>query len=124
MPNDTRTVGNPSGYDAETAAADLSQRAQSVARGIEESRSTAADGLDNAASAIQDHADDLPGGPTVRKFARAAAYRLSTTADYVRTHDSKRMMADVEAFVKSNPGPALIASAVFGFLVSRAMSRD
>ena len=69
--------------------------------------STAADGLDTAASALHDRADDLPGGETVREFAHATADRLSTSADYVRSHDATRMMADVETFVKSNPGPAL-----------------
>ena len=67
---------------------------------------------------------NLPGGETVRNFARAAADRLNSGADYVRSHDAKRMMADVEAFVKSNPGPALVVAAVFGFLVGRALSRD
>ena len=124
MSNDTRTAGNPAGLGAEAAAADLTERARNAVAGLAPSRSTAADGLDTAASAIQGSADDLPGGPTVRNFARATADRLSTTADYVRSHDPKRMMADLEAFVKSNPGPALVASAVFGFLLSRAMSRD
>ena len=65
-----------------------------------------------------------PGGETVRNVARATADRLSTGADYVRSHDAKRMMADVESFVKSNPGPALAIAAAFGFLLGRALSRD
>jgi hypothetical protein len=32
------------------------------------------------------------------------------------------MMADVETLVKNNPGPALMAAAVVGFLVGRAFS--
>ena len=36
----------------------------------------------------------------------------------------KRMMADVESFVKSNPGPALAVATAFGFLLGRALSRD
>ena len=32
------------------------------------------------------------------------------------------MMADVETLVKKNPGPALMAAAVVGFLVGRAFS--
>ena len=135
MPNKTRSVGNPTGDDADTAAGDLSQRARNAAASmtdaagdaaaaIDESRSTAADGLDTAASALHDRADDLPGGDTVRNVARATADRLSTSADYVRSHDAKRMMADVETFVKSNPGPALAVAAAFGFLLGRALSRD
>ena len=135
MPNKTRSAGNPSGDDADTLANDLSQRARNTAasmanatnnaaEAIDDSRSTAADGLDAAASALHDRVDDLPGGETVRSAARATADRLSTGADYVRSHNAKRMMADVETFVKSNPGPALAVAAVFGFLLGRALSRD
>ena len=67
---------------------------------------------------------DLPGGETVRNVARATADRLGSSAEYVRSHDAKRMMADVESFVKSNPGPALAVAAAFGFLLGRALSRD
>jgi len=102
----------------------VTDAAGDVAAAVAESRSTTADGLDSAASAIHDRADDLPGGDTVRNFARATADRLSTSADYVRSHDAKRMMADVETFVKSNPGPALAVAAAFGFLLGRALSRD
>jgi ElaB/YqjD/DUF883 family membrane-anchored ribosome-binding protein len=135
MPNQTRSTENSTRDDANTAAGDLTQRARKTAASmtatagdaaaaIDQSRSAAADGLDTAASALQDRADDLPGGETVRKVARATADRLSTSADYVRSHDAKRMMADVETFVKSNPGPALAVAAAFGFLLGRALSRD
>jgi ElaB/YqjD/DUF883 family membrane-anchored ribosome-binding protein len=102
----------------------MSDAARDAAATIDESRSTAADGLDAAASALHDRAADLPGGETVRNVARATADRLGSSAEYVRTHDAKRMMADVESFVKSNPGPALAVAAAFGFLLGRALSRD
>ena len=135
MTNKTRTVGNQTSNDADTPARDLSQRARdtgasvidaaaNAAGAIDDSRSTAADGLDAAASALRDRVDDLPGGETVRNVARATAERLSSGADYVRSHDAKRVMADVETFVKSNPGPALAVAAAFGFLLGRALSRD
>jgi ElaB/YqjD/DUF883 family membrane-anchored ribosome-binding protein len=109
---------------ARKAAASMSDAARDAAATIDESRSTAADGLDAAASALHDRAEDLPGGETVRSVARATADRLGSSAEYVRTHDAKRMMADVESFVKSNPGPALAVAAAFGFLLGRALSRD
>ena len=135
MPNKTRSDGYPTRDDADGMASDLTQQVQNAVASmtdaagaataaIDESRSTAADGLDTAASALHDRADDLPGGDTVRNFARATADRFSTSADYVRSHDAKRMMADVETFVKSNPGPALVVAAAFGFLLGRALSRD
>jgi len=135
MANTTRSGKSPMGDDLDTAVADLTKRARNAAASmtdaagdaataIDESRSTAADGLDSAASALHDRADDLPGGETVRHLARATANRLSTSADYVRSHNAKRMVADVETFVKGNPGPALVVAAAFGFLFARALSRD
>jgi ElaB/YqjD/DUF883 family membrane-anchored ribosome-binding protein len=135
MPNKSHSVGNPMGDDADTAFGGITQRtreaaaritdaAVDTAAAIDASRSTAADGLDTAASALDDRAADLPGGKTVRNVARATADRLSTSADYVRSHDARRMMADLETVVKSNPGPALVAAAAFGFLLARALSRE
>ena len=135
MPNKTTQDSNATTADVRTAARDITERARNaassvadaagdVAAALDEKRSTAADGLDTAASALYDRADDLPGGETVRNVARATADRFSTGADYVRSHDAKRMMADGESFVKSNPGPALAIAAAFGFLLGRALSRD
>jgi ElaB/YqjD/DUF883 family membrane-anchored ribosome-binding protein len=102
----------------------VTDAARDAAKRIDDSRSTAADGLDTAASALHERAANLPGGETVRNVARATADRLGSSAEYVRTHDAQRMMADVESFVKSNPGPALAVAAAFGFLLGRALSRD
>ena len=139
MPTKTTQGNNPTADEVRTAARDLTEgarnaatsmtdaardAARSAAATIDESRSTAADGLDAAASALHERAADLPGGETVRNVARATADRLGSSAEYVRTHDAKRMVADVESFVKSNPGPALAVAAAFGFLLGRAMSRD
>jgi ElaB/YqjD/DUF883 family membrane-anchored ribosome-binding protein len=135
MSNKTIQGSNPTTSEVSTAARDITERARNAASSVtdaagdaaaalDERRSTAADGLDTAASALYDRADDLPGGETVRNVARATADRLSTGADYVRSHDAKRMMADVESFVKSNPGPALAVAAAFGFLLGRVLSRD
>ena len=135
MPNKPNQGSNPTTADVSTAARNVTERARNAASSVtdaagdaaaalDERRSTAADGLDTAASALYDRADNLPGGETVRNVARATADRLSTGADYVRSHDAKRMMADVESFVKSNPGPALAVAAAFGFLLGRALPRD
>lgn len=98
--------------------------ARTATRKVDESRSMAADGLDSVASTVHERAADLPGGQRVKEFASAAADGLSTTADYVRSHDAKRMMADVETAVKNNPGPALLVAAAFGFVLGRALTRD
>jgi ElaB/YqjD/DUF883 family membrane-anchored ribosome-binding protein len=102
-------------------AADLGRTATHA---IDENRGAAATGLDKAASVLRDNAQSLPGGEKLSSVARSAADTLSSTAGYVRTHDANRMMTDVEALVKNNPGPSLLAAAAIGFLVGRAFSND
>ncbi|HTA67468.1 MAG TPA: hypothetical protein VK776_04295 [Bryobacteraceae bacterium] len=100
-------------------ASELGQMAEDK---IDNNRDAAATGLDKAASTLHDKAESLPGGEKVTSLAHATADKLSSTADYVRTHDVNRMMGDVETLVKNNPGPALLAAAAIGFLVARAFS--
>lgn len=127
---DENTVGNRAEAFGENVAArardakdSMSDMASNAAEKVDDGRSAAADRLTGAASAVHDRADSLP-GQKVREFAHAAADRLSTTADYVRTHDASRMAEDMETMVKNNPGPALLIAAAFGFLLGRALSRD
>ena len=91
---------------------------------IDENRDAAAGGLQKAATALHQNAGSLPGGEKVSGMAHAAAESLSTTATYVREHDVKKMMTDVEHLVKNNPGPSLLAAAVIGFLAGRAFSNN
>jgi ElaB/YqjD/DUF883 family membrane-anchored ribosome-binding protein len=97
---------------------------QAAAEKVDANRSSAASGLDSAASAIHEKADGLPGGESVKGAAHTAANALSSTADYVRENDVKSMLADAQKLVRNNPGPALLTAAVLGFLVARAISRD
>lgn len=134
MPDMNPPIGKPMSDEADAIAHRVTEgarKAESVGgvardavRRIDESRSTAADGLETAASTIHARASALPGGEKVREFAHAAADQLSTGANYVRSHDASRMMADVETLVKNNPGPALAFAAAFGFIVGRALSHD
>jgi ElaB/YqjD/DUF883 family membrane-anchored ribosome-binding protein len=123
VPNKTTQDSNATA-DVKTAARDMTEGARRAAASMSDAARDAAATIDAAASALHNRAEDLPGGETVRNVARATADRLGSSAEYVRTHDAKRMMADVESFVKSNPGPALAVAAAFGFLLGRALSRD
>jgi ElaB/YqjD/DUF883 family membrane-anchored ribosome-binding protein len=102
----------------------ISDMARTAKQTVDDSRQTAAERLGSAASAVRDRADQLPGGTKVQQFAHAAAERLSTTADYMRSHDAKRMLADVARVVKDNPGPSLVVAAAFGFVIGRTLTRD
>jgi hypothetical protein len=106
---------------AKSAPSDLGQMA---ADKVDQGRAAAADGLDSAASALHERADNLPGGEKVASAAHTAANALGSTAEYVRTNDLKSMMRDLQQVVKNHPGPALLTAAVLGFLLARTFSRD
>ncbi|MET0166875.1 MAG: hypothetical protein ABW318_17955 [Vicinamibacterales bacterium] len=119
-----RAVGEAAVNQATRTRDAVAQAAQSMADAVEESRAVTADRMEGAASVVRERTESLPGGPRVRQVARTAADGLTTTADYVRTHDLKGMAEAVEAVVKNNPGPALMVAAAFGFFLARALARD
>jgi len=88
---------------------------------VDASRESAASSLDSAASEIRAKADALPGGAQVSRFARRAADKIGGAAQYVREHDVKDVMSEVESFVKDHPTQALIGAVVVGFLAGRSM---
>jgi len=102
----------------------MAELGRSTADRIDQNRESAATGLESAAATLHEKADSLPGGEKVTNLAHTAADKISSTAEYVKRHDVNGMMADVEHFVKNNPGPSLLAAAVVGFLVGRAFSND
>jgi ElaB/YqjD/DUF883 family membrane-anchored ribosome-binding protein len=124
LKDSAEAIGEQATNRANEAKESMSDMARTATDKVNEGRETAADQLDGAASTVHDRADQLPGGPKVKEFAHAAADRLSTTADYMRSHDATRMMADVESLLKNNPGLALFVAAAFGFFIGRALSRD
>jgi ElaB/YqjD/DUF883 family membrane-anchored ribosome-binding protein len=121
MATSTR-VGNAADTAVSTVSDKVAETATQVKDTVDANRNVAAQGLEQAASTIRDKAGSLPGGDTVTDLAQTAADKLTATAGYVRETDVNTMMADVETLVKNNPGPALMAAAVVGFLVGRAFS--
>jgi ElaB/YqjD/DUF883 family membrane-anchored ribosome-binding protein len=124
MANKNASFGKELADRASEAKDSISDMARTATKKVDEGRSIAAERLEGVASAVQERVGELPGGQRVKELASAAADGLSTTADYVRTHDAKRMMADMETVVKNNPGPAMLVAAVFGFVLGRALTRD
>jgi ElaB/YqjD/DUF883 family membrane-anchored ribosome-binding protein len=109
----TASFGKELADRASEAKDSISDMARPATTKVDEGRSMAADRRDGVASAVQERLGELPGGQRVKEFA-----------DYMRTHDAKRMMADVESVVKNNPGPALLVAAVFGFVLGRSLTRN
>ena len=99
----------------------VSDLGRTASHKIDENRDTAATGIKNAATALHENADKLPGGENVNALAHAAAEKLNTTANYVRAHHVNQMMADLRQLVKNNPGPALLGAAAIGFMVGRSV---
>ena len=102
----------------------VSDFGRTAADKINENRGAAASGLEKAASAVHEKAASLPGGEKVAEVAHSTADKLTSTAEYVRDHDVKSMVADVERLVKNSPGPALLIAGVIGFLVGRAFTSN
>lgn len=109
---------------AATARQKVSDAGRQATDKIDEKRGPTADALENAASTLHQKAEDLPGGETVRSVAHSAAERLESTAGYIREHDVRAMLSDVEDMVKRNPGPSLLIAAAIGFLIGRAFRED
>ena len=118
---DPYSAGSAGDLGAKAAA---SRMGRAAAEKIDEGRTTAAEGLESAASTLHQKADALPGGQSVKGAAHKAADALDSTANYLRENDVKSMLSDVQKIVKNNPGSALLIAAALGFLVARSLSRD
>ncbi len=102
----------------------VSDLGRTAADRIDESRLSAAEGLERAAATLHDKAENIPGTDKIADLAHSTAHRMSSTAEYVRKHDVRSVMGDVEQLVKKNPGPALLGAVVLGFLLGRAFSSN
>lgn len=123
--NDTaQDVTNKMADAASTAKQKISDAGSQATDKIDEKRGAAADALENTASNIHEKAENLPGGETVRNVAHSTAEKLESTASYIREHDVRAMMSDVEQIVKRNPGPSLLIAVALGFLIGRAFRED
>jgi len=96
---------------------------------IDGKRSGAAESMAGAAAQLHttgDKARELgnASGEKVSGLAHGAADKLQAGAEYVRDHDLKAMLASVEKFARSNPGVALLAAGVVGFVVARVIRND
>lgn len=109
---------------ASTAKQKVTDAGRETADRIDEKRAPAADALQSAASTLHEKAEDLPGGETVKGVAHSAAEKLESTAGYIREHDVRAMLSDVEDIVKRNPGPSLLIAVAVGFLIGRAFRED
>jgi ElaB/YqjD/DUF883 family membrane-anchored ribosome-binding protein len=112
---------------------DLSSRASDAANQVKERAAdmgrkavdTVDRGLDSAADALQSTASTLrnkvPGDNRLGAMANRAANSIEGAATYMREHDVRDIVTDVEGAVRRNPGPSLLIAAAFGFLLGTAI---
>jgi len=126
--NDYRSATEKASDQISEAVTSVKDKAQDLGKmaadKVNESRTSAANGLASAASTIHQKADTLPGGDTVHSMAHTTADKLAATADYVRSHEMKDVIADLEQVVRRNPGPALLAAVAVGFMAGRMFRED
>ena len=89
---------------------------------INERRTTAAGALESTAGKMH-HAADT-GAQKFSSAVHSAAEGFQSTATYLREHDTRPMMSDLEDVVRKRPGQSLLIAAAVGFLMGRAFRHD
>ncbi len=90
---------------------------RTVQNKIDNARVPAAQKLEQAAWALHQKADKLPGGDKVTDLAHSTAAGMEATARYVRQHDTRGMIEDASGAVRKRPAQSLLVAAALGFLV-------
>jgi hypothetical protein len=139
-PTSETPYGQAEGGAATAARRRLSEKAAEVkekvadfgrktADSLDESRKGTAGALDQTAAKLHSSGEQLSGAAhaaahQISGVAHDAADKLQAAADYIRETDLKAMGEDLKDIVKRNPGPALAAAALLGFIVARGFRRD
>lgn len=74
--------------------------------------------LSNAARPMTDMASDA-----MERVSDVASQAQQKVRDYLRDHDAKDMLDDLNSYVKSHPTQALMAAAAFGFVTAALLRR-
>ena len=96
--------------EAKDKVADYGRKA---ADRIDAQREPVADKLNKTASALHHQGDNAA------SIVHRTADKLEATGEYLREHDLKAMMTDVQDLARRYPGQSLAAAAAVGFLVGR-----
>lgn len=120
----TGSEGGGVGDRASNTAKQVKQRASDVGRNavqaVDRGLDTAAQTLQSTASSLRNAGGGMGSGK-VGDIANRAADKIEGAATYMREHDARDIMTDVEGAVRRNPGPSLMIAAAFGFLLGSAL---
>jgi len=79
----------------------------------------AAGGLDSLADKVRKQGESMGEGQ-VATLATAAADRMQSGAEMIRSKDADQMMTDLEGLIRRRPVESLLVAAGIGYLISRA----
>jgi ElaB/YqjD/DUF883 family membrane-anchored ribosome-binding protein len=114
----TDAIGDASSQVKERAA----QLGRTAAQMVDETRGSTAEALQSTTHSLRSTAQSS--GEAITNVANRTAEKLESTAKYVREHDFRGMMQDVEEVVRRNPTPSLFAAIAVGFLMGSALRRS
>lgn len=125
MTTETQTYGERE-YDRDESFMDRAGETVSEAKstlgeklntGADAGMNKAADGLGSAAEKMRSRAEEDEG---VRATVEVkAADAMEKTADFLKTHDSKELMTDLEEFVKAHPIQAAVGALAAGYVIGK-----
>src|SRR5947208_9989229 len=96
-------IGDAASQMKEKAA----QLGRSAAQKVDETRGSTAEALQSTANSLRSGAQSS--GEVISNAANRTAEKLESAARYVREHDFRNMMQDVEEVVRRNPTQSLCA---------------
>lgn len=126
MTTEQTTYGQPRESDrekslgtlaGETATEAKSALGEKLNTGADAGMNKAADGLGSAAEKMRTRAGDDEGVRATVEEKTADA--MDKTADFLKTHDSKELMTDLEEFVKAHPLQAAVGALAAGYVIGK-----
>ena|ERR1700674_3862700 len=99
------------------------EMAGKVSDTVDKTRDQAVHGLDRAASALHENAEEMPGGPKVVSMAHTVADGMESAAQYLRDANFEDMKEGVLSTCRQYPAQTLLGALAIGFLVGRAIRR-
>ena len=126
MTTETQTYGQQGEYDrdesfteraGETVSEAKSALGEKLNSGADAGMNKAADGLGTAAEKMRTRAEEDEGVRATMEVKAADA--MDKTADFLKTHDSKELMTDLEEFVKAHPIQAAVGALAAGYVIGK-----
>jgi ElaB/YqjD/DUF883 family membrane-anchored ribosome-binding protein len=103
-----------------TATQKVSSVADQATSSTDAGMAKAASGLDTLAGTIRDKSQSLGGGQ-VESMATAAADRLQSGAEMLRSQNTDQLVSELEALIRRRPVESLLVAAGVGFVLSKAL---